>query len=94
MVDYHKDWDLSTIPHELFYRESARRRSTAPRPGRRVMRECPYCGLEFSTVELIGHKPVCPENPRVQRILAAQHPAEPAPQPKKQKPAKKKKGKR
>ena len=79
-MDYSDDWDLSTIPKEIFYREMQRRRATAPRPGRRVSRPCPYCKEPFATVELNAHKPVCPQNPRVQRILAA-HARADKPQP-------------
>jgi hypothetical protein len=73
-MDYSDDWDLSTIPKDVFYREAHRRRSTAPRPGRRVSRPCPYCKEMFATAELNAHKPLCPQNPRVQRILAAHTP--------------------
>ncbi len=71
-MDYSEEWDLSTIPREVFYKEARRRQATAPRPGRRVLRDCPYCKKTFATAELNAHKPVCPENPRVRRVLAAQ----------------------
>lgn len=70
-MDYSKDWDLSTIPKEEFYKEARRRQASAPRPNRRVLRPCPYCGETYARVELEAHKPVCPQNPRVKRILEA-----------------------
>lgn len=72
VADYREDWDLTTIPKEVFYREVRRRQVTAPRPGRRILRPCPHCGAMFPTRELKDHKPLCEKNPRVQRILAAQ----------------------
>ena len=71
-MDYSEDWDLTTIPKEKLFSEVRRRQASAPRPGRRVLRDCPYCGQKMATVELNAHKPVCPRNPRVQRVLAAQ----------------------
>lgn len=79
-MDYSEEWDLTTIPKEEFYREARRRQASAPRPGGRVLRPCPYCGEVKSRLELDAHKPVCARNPRVQRILAANSDPEP-PQP-------------
>jgi hypothetical protein len=74
-MDYSEDWDLTTIPKDKLFSEVRRRQAKAPRPGRRVLRDCPYCGQEMATVELNAHKPVCLQNPRVQRVLAAQQAA-------------------
>jgi hypothetical protein len=70
------DWDLSTVPQLVFFQEAARRMRAAPRPGARRPKLCPYCHQDQGGARLQKeHRVLCPENPRVKKILAVQQKA-------------------
>lgn len=78
-MEYSQEWDLSSIPDTAFYAELQRRRASKPRPGRRNPGLCRWCNQPQPSVrDRRKHQTVCPKNPRVARILAAQQsPREP-----------------
>lgn len=72
-MDYTPEWDLTTIPHNEFYREARRRQASAPRPSLHKPSPCRWCRAEFPTTNARkAHEPLCEQNPRVKKILASQ----------------------
>ena len=70
-IAWSEEWDLASIPDDLWRREHMRRVADRPHPRMVRLRPCPHCAASMSTREWRVHKGRCPKNPRVRSILDA-----------------------
>ncbi|RSL15561.1 hypothetical protein EDE15_1052 [Edaphobacter aggregans] len=63
-MKYRESWELPSIPNEVFWPEVGRRRNEIASGGRpKTLRDCEYCGQQYSAREMRKHKPLCPKGP-------------------------------